>query len=54
MKQEKLIEFSSRLQVNAIATGFLALLLLPLLAKTAEKFPSTSFKPHLTIVASEG
>lgn len=43
-----------RLQVNVIATGLLAILLLPLLAKTAERFSSSDFKPHLTIVASEG
>lgn len=43
-----------RLQVNVISTGLLAILLLPLLAQTAEQFPSPDFKPHLTIVASEG
>ncbi|SCV69215.1 BQ2448_2235 [Microbotryum intermedium] len=46
------------LQTNALSTGLLGLLLIPLLRKTA-KLPSPSpessgFKPHLTIVGSEG
>lgn len=51
--------YETVLQVNAIATGLLALLLLPTLQKTA-KLPAPPgasgdpFKPHLNIVASEG
>lgn len=45
------------LQVNAYSTGFLALLLLPILAKTAVMpVPpgGAVFKPRMVIVASEG
>jgi hypothetical protein len=40
------------LQVNALATGLLSLLLLPLLSKTGTQHPES--KPHLTILGSEG
>lgn len=49
---------SSRIQVNDLSTGLLALLLLPLLSKSADiPLPApavAAFKPHLCIVGSEG
>lgn len=39
--------------MNVLSTGLLALLVLPILAKTA-LLPGNTFKPHLAIVGSEG
>ncbi|KAI5476866.1 Short chain dehydrogenase atnD [Pseudohyphozyma bogoriensis] len=39
------------LQTNDLSNGLLCLLLLPLMARTAERYPQV--KPHLTIVGSE-
>lgn len=49
--------FETTTQVNDLSTGLLALLALPLLNKTLKMTPiptSADFKPHLTIVSSEG
>lgn len=49
--------WEENLQVNGIATGLLAVLLLPVLARSASIGPpagSQPFKPHLTIVGSVG
>lgn len=47
-----------RTQTNALATGLLGVLLLPLIIKTssmpAPDPASASYKPHLTVVGSEG
>jgi retinol dehydrogenase-12 len=48
--------FETQLQVNDLASGLLAVLLLPFMQKTAQlPSPSTSssFKPHLTFTASD-
>ncbi|KAI5476855.1 hypothetical protein MNV49_007089 [Pseudohyphozyma bogoriensis] len=48
---DSVIRFKESLQTNDISTGLLAVLLLPLLARTADKYPA--LKPHMTIVGSE-
>lgn len=49
--------WENALQVNVLSTGLLSLLLLPLLAKTAQlpvEQDMRPFKPHLTILSSGG
>lgn len=46
--------YEETLQVNVLSTGLLAVLLLEKLQSTAKSSLSTSFKPRLVIVSSEG